>query len=79
MVGIGQAKSVSGEELSQAAYMCPKPLVINKTLTWTRQDATVLYTAKAGCQRHYGRTSCIKVFKKTRERDYEVTCITFIN
>lgn len=53
-----------------------KPVVIqvSEGLTMNQNDYIVINKAKDGCIRYYGQQSCLKVFRKTKERQYEVIC-----
>lgn len=68
---------IGGKGVSAVGSNCPDTVVINKSLTWTEADDTVLNVAKDGCKRYYGVDSCLKTFIKKEELNYHAICKTY--
>ena len=53
---------------------CPETKIINHTQEWNDIDRRSLKSAKKRCKIHYPDSPCVKIFEKTEENVYRVTC-----
>ena len=43
-------------------------------LTWTPKDDKIIKVAQKGCQKTFGKDSCLTVLRKTGEQSYQAKC-----